>query len=86
MLSFPFLSPSILLTKVDSDSDVIDTPMVRNVDTQSEHINMDRAVSMAPMNRIGRPEEVGEAVCWLLCEGSGFVTGSVQAVDGGWMA
>jgi NAD(P)-dependent dehydrogenase (short-subunit alcohol dehydrogenase family) len=60
---------------------VIDTPMV-----QGEHINMERAISAMPMKRIGKSEEVAEVVCWLLCEGSSFVTGSVHTVDGGWLA
>ncbi|KAE9362692.1 NAD(P)-binding protein [Stipitochalara longipes BDJ] len=63
---------------------LIDTPMVRNIDNQSEHVNLEVAMANGPLKRIGRPEEVAETICWLLCDGSSFVTGSVHAVDGGW--
>ena len=34
--------------------------------------------------RMGRPDDLDEAVVWLLSEGSRFVTGQVIAIDGGW--
>lgn len=34
--------------------------------------------------RIGRPEDLDDAVVWLLSEGSRFVTGQVLSIDGGW--
>jgi NAD(P)-dependent dehydrogenase (short-subunit alcohol dehydrogenase family) len=39
-----------------------------------------------PLGRLGRPEEVAEAVVWLASAASGFVTGHVLAVDGGFLA
>jgi NAD(P)-dependent dehydrogenase (short-subunit alcohol dehydrogenase family) len=41
------------------------------------------AAEVAPMQRIGRPEEVADAVAWLLGPQSTFVTGSDLVVDGG---
>jgi 3-oxoacyl-[acyl-carrier protein] reductase len=41
------------------------------------------AAEVAPMQRIGRPEEVADAVAWLVGPGSTFVTGSDIVVDGG---
>jgi len=37
----------------------------------------------APMNRMGRPEEVAEAILWLASDRATFATGSVLTVDGG---
>ena len=39
-----------------------------------------------PMGRVGKPEEVAEAVVWLCADSSSFVTGHALAVDGGWVA
>lgn len=39
-----------------------------------------------PMGRLGRPEEAGRVITWLLSEGASYVNGSVMTVDGGVMA
>ena len=36
-----------------------------------------------PAKRFGTPEEISSAVCWLLSEGSSYVTGATVCVDGG---
>ena len=36
--------------------------------------------------RMGKPEEVAEAVLWLASDASSFVTGSALMIDGGWSA
>jgi NAD(P)-dependent dehydrogenase (short-subunit alcohol dehydrogenase family) len=37
-----------------------------------------------PMKRVGRPEEIAEAACWLLSDRASFVTAQALHVDGGW--
>ncbi|MDX1689071.1 MAG: SDR family oxidoreductase, partial [Candidatus Promineifilaceae bacterium] len=38
---------------------------------------------LAPMNRIGNPEEAAAAVVWLCSDGASYVTGHSLIVDGG---
>jgi NAD(P)-dependent dehydrogenase (short-subunit alcohol dehydrogenase family) len=43
-----------------------------------------RAIAeMAPMKRLGLPEEIGRAVAWLCSDAASFVTGHPMVVDGG---
>ena len=39
-----------------------------------------------PLRRMGNPEEVAEAVVWLLSEAASYVVGHVLAADGGFLA
>lgn len=39
--------------------------------------------SLHPLGRIGKPEEIASAVCWLLDPAQAWVTGQVIGVDGG---
>jgi NAD(P)-dependent dehydrogenase (short-subunit alcohol dehydrogenase family) len=58
---------------------LIDTPLWDSFGPQREAI-LARGASML-VGRIGRPEEVADAVVFLM--GNGFVTGTVLAIDGG---
>jgi NAD(P)-dependent dehydrogenase (short-subunit alcohol dehydrogenase family) len=46
----------------------------------------DALLASVPMHRLGQPQEVAELVVWLLSERARYVTGSLQGVDGGFMA
>lgn len=47
---------------------------------------MNQLVSLHPIGRLGKPEEVAELVLWLASEKSSFVCGSYYAIDGGYLS
>jgi len=42
-------------------------------------------VALHPIGRAGKPEEIANAVVWLLSDKASFVTGHTLVVDGGWV-
>lgn len=64
---------------------VIDTPMIERF---SGYDPNQRAQLTAgePIGRLGRPEEIANAVLWLCADEASFVTGAALPVDGGWVA
>ncbi|WP_298400684.1 glucose 1-dehydrogenase [Sphingobium sp.] len=61
------------------------TNMVRDVMEQGPEVRA-TLENLAPMGRMARPEEVGEAVLWLCSDRASFVTAHALAVDGGALA
>src|SRR5215204_4250890 len=60
----------------------VDTPWVRRlVEDAGESLEALRA--RQPMGRLGRPDEIAEAVLYLASEDAAFVTGSLFVIDGG---
>ena len=45
--------------------------------------DISKAADGVPMGRVGRPEEVAEAVVWLCSERASFITGHILPIDGG---
>jgi NAD(P)-dependent dehydrogenase (short-subunit alcohol dehydrogenase family) len=60
---------------------LVDTPMSRAI--TANELARNASVAMHPLGRLGTPDDIAEAVCWLLGPQSAWVTGQVLGVDGG---
>lgn len=63
----------------------IDTPMVAKM-VAEQPAAMAEIMKKQPIGRLGRPEEIADAVLWLCSPGSTFIIGHSLAVDGGFTA
>jgi len=63
----------------------IRTPMVDRV-LDKGVFSEEQIFAAEPMHRMGKPEEIAEAVLWLCSDASSFVTGLPMPVDGGYVA
>ncbi|GAC1474264.1 MAG: SDR family oxidoreductase [Isosphaeraceae bacterium] len=52
-------------------------------DLQEDPKLMERVIARVPVKRLGRPEEIAEAVLWLCSDSSGFAVGQSLVLDGG---
>lgn len=59
---------------------VIDTPMTKGMDKSSEKATL----SKIPLNRIGKPADIANAVVFLSSDSASYITGEELIVDGGW--
>jgi 3-oxoacyl-[acyl-carrier protein] reductase len=57
----------------------IDTPMTRAISSESR----DRVVARTPVGRVGEPEDIANAVFWLVSDESSFLTGQWLSPNGG---
>jgi NAD(P)-dependent dehydrogenase (short-subunit alcohol dehydrogenase family) len=62
----------------------IQTPMTERAWSDPER--RARVIASEPVGRIGKPEEIAEAVVWLCSDAASFVTGHTMTVDGGYTA
>lgn len=59
---------------------VIDTPILNSY-TLSE--NMENFINEIPLGRIGKPEDIANAVIFFLSDFSSWITGAILTIDGG---
>lgn len=64
----------------------IETPMLERGGITTHPDVREQIVGLHPMKRLGRPEEIAEAVVWLCSDAASFVTGQALLVDGGYVA
>jgi len=46
--------------------------------------DIQKAIDLEPVGRLGKPEEIADAVLWMSAELGAFITGASISVDGGW--
>ena len=65
-----------------------ETPMLnRSLSRQADpDAARERSRTRHAMARFGRPNEIAEAICFLLSDRASFITGTTLPVDGGWLA
>jgi len=65
---------------------MIQTPMSDKMITEGQGPELDRMLkAFVPMKRLGRPEEIADAVLWLCSDKASYVTGQSISVDGGYV-
>jgi NAD(P)-dependent dehydrogenase (short-subunit alcohol dehydrogenase family) len=64
---------------------VIRTPLVGRLVADRPEVEAG-IIAREPIGRMGKPEEIAEAVVWLCSDAASFVTGVPMPVDGGWVA
>ena len=60
----------------------VDTPWVKRL-VEDVGESLDALRARQPMGRLGRPDEIAEAVLYLASDAAGFVTGTSFVIDGG---
>lgn len=60
-----------------------DTPFLQRQVDEGHGKLMDAMAAATPLRRVGRPEEVAQAVCFLASERASFTTGETLSVSGG---
>jgi len=63
---------------------IIETPMTNNLSESKELLK--QLIQMTPLQRLGQPEDVANAVLYLASDEASFITGAELVIDGGYSA
>lgn len=61
----------------------IDTPMLRNAETQGFLGDVEENIARTPVRRIGQPEDIAAACAFLTSDEASYITGQILGVNGG---
>ncbi|KAA0966846.1 SDR family oxidoreductase [Sporosarcina sp. ANT_H38] len=63
---------------------IIETPMTKGLESSQDVVTM--LVKMTPLARLGKPEDVANAVLFLASDEAAYITGAELVIDGGYSA
>jgi NAD(P)-dependent dehydrogenase (short-subunit alcohol dehydrogenase family) len=65
---------------------MIQTPMSDKMIAEGQGEELNKMLNtFVPMGRLGRPEEIADAVLWLCSSAASYVTGQSISIDGGYV-
>jgi len=65
---------------------MIQTPMSDKMIAEGQGEELNKMLNtLVPMRRLGRPEEIADAVLWLCSSAASYVTGQSISIDGGYV-
>jgi NAD(P)-dependent dehydrogenase (short-subunit alcohol dehydrogenase family) len=65
---------------------MIQTPMSDKMIAEGQGEELNKMLNtLVPMRRMGRPEEIADAVLWLCSSAASYVTGQSISIDGGYV-
>lgn len=64
---------------------VVPGPILTAAWQNSSDADRSRSAAATAVARLGRPEEVAAAICFLASDDASFITGATLVVDGGWL-
>jgi NAD(P)-dependent dehydrogenase (short-subunit alcohol dehydrogenase family) len=78
--------PGPITTGLREHSQAILGSSVPDMSARGVAVNPDQIRDIVPMGRRGSVDDVASAVCYLVSDAAGYVTGHTMVVDGGWRA
>jgi NAD(P)-dependent dehydrogenase (short-subunit alcohol dehydrogenase family) len=64
----------------------VDTPLLTKIGINRHPEAKEHLISLHPMKRLAKPEEIAKAFIFLASDDSSFVTGTSLVIDGGYLA